>query len=110
MTRIRPERIALAAVVLLAAVLNIIHLDGEGYANTYYAAAVRSMVLSWHNFFFVSFDCAAGRVGGDASDRIRTPAIGCNYNHAHPIVAYSCKPCRRRPVANSCKTALNFSL
>jgi hypothetical protein len=28
----------------------------EGYANTYYAAGVKSMLTSWHNFFFVSFD------------------------------------------------------
>ena len=28
----------------------------EGYANSYYAAAVKSMLQSWHNFFFVSFD------------------------------------------------------
>jgi 4-amino-4-deoxy-L-arabinose transferase-like glycosyltransferase len=57
-TRIVPERVALVAVVLLSAVLNVIHLDGEGYANTYYAAAVKSMLLNWHNFFFVSFDPA----------------------------------------------------
>src|SRR5947209_11080292 len=57
-TRVVPERIALAAVVLLSTVLNVIHLDSEGYANTYYAAAVKSMLMSWHNFFFVSFDPA----------------------------------------------------
>src|SRR5207249_505228 len=27
-----------------------------GYANQYYAAAIKSMLQSWHNFFFVSFD------------------------------------------------------
>src|SRR5439155_7571696 len=26
------------------------------YANQYYAAAVKSMLTSWHNFFFVAFD------------------------------------------------------
>jgi 4-amino-4-deoxy-L-arabinose transferase-like glycosyltransferase len=56
--RVVPEHVALFGVVLLSAVLNIIHLDGEGYANTYYAAAVKSMLLNWHNFFFVSFDPA----------------------------------------------------
>ncbi len=31
-------------------------LNQEGYANAYYAAAVKSMLASWHTFFFVSFD------------------------------------------------------
>jgi len=49
-------RLALGAVLALAAALNLWALDREGYANGYYAAAVKSMLLSWHNFFFVSFD------------------------------------------------------
>jgi 4-amino-4-deoxy-L-arabinose transferase-like glycosyltransferase len=36
--------------------LNFWQLDRLGYANSYYAAAVKSMLQSWHNFFFVSFD------------------------------------------------------
>src|SRR5579884_1873425 len=28
----------------------------DDFPNLYYAAAVRSMLLSWHNFFFVAFD------------------------------------------------------
>ncbi len=47
---------ALAGVLAVAAALNLIALGREGYANGYYAAAVRSMLESWHNFFFVSFD------------------------------------------------------
>src|SRR5439155_3838425 len=43
-------------ILVLSAVLNLIHLDREAYANQYYAAAVLSMMQSWHNFFFVSFD------------------------------------------------------
>jgi len=31
-------------------------LSNAGYGNTYYAAAVRSMAESWHNFFFAAFD------------------------------------------------------
>lgn len=49
-----PEHVALTAVIVLSTVLNVIHLDGEGYANTYYAAAVKSMLMNWRNFF-VSF-------------------------------------------------------
>ena len=50
------QRIALSAILLLAAFLNLFRLDAEGYANGYYAAAVKSMLQSWHTFFFVSFD------------------------------------------------------
>ncbi len=49
-------RLALGAVLGLAALLNVWALDRVGTANGYYAAAVRSMLQSWHNFFFVSFD------------------------------------------------------
>jgi 4-amino-4-deoxy-L-arabinose transferase-like glycosyltransferase len=49
-------RVALAGVLALAAFLDLFRLSQNGYANTYYSAAVRSMLSSWHNFFFVSFD------------------------------------------------------
>ncbi|MFN8516502.1 MAG: glycosyltransferase family 39 protein [Chloroflexia bacterium] len=47
---------ALAAVLAVSAALNLIGLAAEGYANSYYAAAVRSMSSNWHAFFFNSFD------------------------------------------------------
>ncbi len=50
------HRIVLFAIVALSAVLNFIGLSREGYDNEYYSAAVKSMSLSWHNFFFNSFD------------------------------------------------------
>ena len=31
-------------------------LGQNGYANIYYSAAVKSMLRSWHNFFFVAAD------------------------------------------------------
>jgi len=49
-------RLALSGILGLAALLNVWALDSVGYANGYYAAAVRSMLRNWHNFFFVSFD------------------------------------------------------
>ena len=49
-------RLALGAVLAVAAALNFWALDRAGYANGYYAAAVKSMLQSWHTFFFVSFD------------------------------------------------------
>jgi 4-amino-4-deoxy-L-arabinose transferase-like glycosyltransferase len=50
------DRIGLAGVLILAGVLNFYGLNKEGYGNTYYASAVRSMMQNWHNFFFNSFD------------------------------------------------------
>lgn len=50
------QRIALGIILLLAAFMNLFRLEQNGYGNTYYAAAVKSMLMSWHNFFFVSFD------------------------------------------------------
>jgi 4-amino-4-deoxy-L-arabinose transferase-like glycosyltransferase len=48
--------VPLAGVVLLSFVLNVRSLSVAGYGNTYYDAAVRSMTMSWKNFFFGSFD------------------------------------------------------
>ena len=49
----RPELLALLA---LAGVLNLWALSRNGLANDYYAAAVRSMSTSWHDFLFASLD------------------------------------------------------
>lgn len=46
----------LASVVLVSIFLNFFQLGQDGFANLYYAAAIRSMLDSWHTFFFVSFD------------------------------------------------------
>ncbi|MGA9858601.1 MAG: glycosyltransferase family 39 protein, partial [Solirubrobacteraceae bacterium] len=51
--RARPE---LIAVVGIASVLNLWGLSINGWANTYYSAAVRSMTTSWHAFLFASLD------------------------------------------------------
>jgi len=52
------EKLGIWLIVLLSAVLNFMNLNIEGYANTYYAAGVKSMTMSWKNFFFVAFDPA----------------------------------------------------
>ena len=52
------ERLTLSAILLLSAFLNIYRLEREGYGNTYYAAAVKSMLTGWRAFFFASFDGA----------------------------------------------------
>ncbi len=46
--------IGLGAVVALAAILRFANLNTFGYANHYYAAGVKAMLQSWHNFFFVA--------------------------------------------------------
>jgi 4-amino-4-deoxy-L-arabinose transferase-like glycosyltransferase len=51
--RTRPE---LLAIVGIAGVLNLWGLSINGWANTYYSAAVRSMTTSWHDFLFASLD------------------------------------------------------
>lgn len=53
---IRPELLLLLA---LAAVLNLWALSRNGYANAYYAAAVKSMASSWHAFLYGSFDAGS---------------------------------------------------
>ena len=48
----------LLAAVALAAVLNTWALGQNGYANVYYSAGVKSMLLLWHNFVFLAADPA----------------------------------------------------
>src|SRR3954465_4906777 len=48
-----PELLGLLAV---AAILNLWGLSQNGFANTYYAGAVRSMASSWHAFLYGSLD------------------------------------------------------
>jgi 4-amino-4-deoxy-L-arabinose transferase-like glycosyltransferase len=50
------QPLALCIVLLISIFMNFYQLGQNGYANNYYAAAIRSMLDSWHNFFFVSFD------------------------------------------------------
>lgn len=54
--------LALGAIVLLAAALRFANIGAIGESNTYYTAAVKSMLQSWHNFFFV-----AAEPGGSVS-------------------------------------------
>jgi 4-amino-4-deoxy-L-arabinose transferase-like glycosyltransferase len=60
----RAEATALVLVLGLSAGLNLVALNQEGFGNTYYAAAVWSMLQNWHAFLFASFD-AGGFVSVD---------------------------------------------
>ena len=46
----------LIGIVLLAAILNIYGIWNDQSVNAYYTAAITSMLQSFHNFFFASFD------------------------------------------------------
>lgn len=48
----------LICIALLSAFLNIFNIWREQFANAYYTSAVTSMLQSWHNFFYASFDPA----------------------------------------------------
>jgi 4-amino-4-deoxy-L-arabinose transferase-like glycosyltransferase len=46
----------IGGLVGIAALLNFWALGRNGWANTYYSAAVRSMAASWHDFLYASMD------------------------------------------------------
>src|SRR5207302_9075349 len=48
--------LALAGVMLISIFMNFYQLGQNGFGTLYYASAIRSMLDSWHNFFFASFD------------------------------------------------------
>ncbi len=54
--RARVWHLTLVPILALSAVLDTHRLAQNGYANTFYSAGVKSMLRSWHNFFFASFD------------------------------------------------------
>ncbi len=50
------ETFIVALILMLSAILNFANVGIEGYGNTYYAAGVKSMMMNFRNFFFVSSD------------------------------------------------------
>jgi 4-amino-4-deoxy-L-arabinose transferase-like glycosyltransferase len=61
--KVTAPRLLLSVILALSAFLNLSRLTSEGYANVYYAATVKNMLASRHNFFFASYD--AGFVSVD---------------------------------------------
>ena len=53
--KVKPHCI-LFLIAALSFALDFVKLHDPGSVNSYYAAAVKSMLTSWHNFFFVSYD------------------------------------------------------
>ncbi|WP_411346921.1 glycosyltransferase family 39 protein [Paenibacillus sp. WLX2291] len=56
-SRVRVD-IPLILILILSAFLNIWNIWDNGNANSYYTAAITSMLQSFHNFFYASFDPA----------------------------------------------------
>jgi 4-amino-4-deoxy-L-arabinose transferase-like glycosyltransferase len=54
--KVRHLDVLLIGIALLSAFLNIFNIWNDQTANAYYTSAVTSMVQSFHNFFFASFD------------------------------------------------------
>ena len=48
--------ILLVLILLLGAFLRFYRLGADGYGNMYYAATVKSMLSSWHNFFYAAYE------------------------------------------------------
>src|SRR5664279_2760181 len=69
MGRISLAMILLMGIIVLAAALNFINIKAVGEANVYYTAAVKSMLESPKNFFFV-----AAEPGGSVS--VDKPPLG----------------------------------
>jgi 4-amino-4-deoxy-L-arabinose transferase-like glycosyltransferase len=63
------ELAGITAILLLAAWLRFTNLNSLGYVNHYYTAGIKSMLQSWHNFFFV-----AAEPGGSVT--IDKPPVG----------------------------------
>jgi 4-amino-4-deoxy-L-arabinose transferase-like glycosyltransferase len=63
------HKLALGGVLALSVFFNFYDLTEQGFFEYYFAAGVKSMLMSWHNFFFVSFDPA----GFEAVDK---PPLG----------------------------------
>jgi 4-amino-4-deoxy-L-arabinose transferase-like glycosyltransferase len=48
--------ILLILILLLGTFLRFYKLGADGYGNMYYAATVKSMLTSWHNFFYAAYE------------------------------------------------------
>src|SRR6478736_936743 len=56
--------LGLAVPLFVSSALNLWNLSQNGFSNLYYSVAVQSMMQSFHNFFFASYD-AGGYISVD---------------------------------------------
>ncbi|GHO85583.1 ArnT family glycosyltransferase [Dictyobacter formicarum] len=52
------HKLALGTVLAISVFFNFFALDKQDFFEYYYAASIKSMLLSWHNLFFAAFDPA----------------------------------------------------
>ncbi|MCX7950785.1 MAG: glycosyltransferase family 39 protein [Clostridiales bacterium] len=50
------QTMALIFILMMSVFLSYYGVWKQGYANSYYTATVKSMLTSWHNFFYASYD------------------------------------------------------
>ncbi|WP_058993167.1 glycosyltransferase family 39 protein [Sarcina ventriculi] len=50
------DKLPIIFILILSFILNMSNLKIQGYGNEYYAAGIKSMLTSFKNFFFLSFD------------------------------------------------------
>lgn len=50
------DKLPIIFILILSFILNMANLKIQGYGNEYYAAGIKSMLTSFKNFFFLSFD------------------------------------------------------
>ena len=66
-------------------VLNLWGLSINGWANTYYSAAVRSMTTSWHDFLFASLDKSGPDDRRQAAAGLWVQALSARVFGFHPL-------------------------
>src|SRR6478609_5612515 len=54
--RVTLAHLFVAAIAGFSLFLGLANITRQGFANLYYAAAVRSMMQNWHAFYFASLD------------------------------------------------------
>jgi hypothetical protein len=86
-------RPALLALLLATALLYLLGLSRNGWANDFYAAAVQAGATSWKAFLFGSFD-SASFITVDKAD-----STGRRNTHDREVLRYGC---REAPAGDSC--------
>jgi 4-amino-4-deoxy-L-arabinose transferase-like glycosyltransferase len=77
-----PEVLVLVA---LTAVLNLAELSRNGWANTFYTGAVRSMAWSWHDFLYGSLDRAGLMTVDKSPAALWVQALSVRIFGFHPL-------------------------
>jgi 4-amino-4-deoxy-L-arabinose transferase-like glycosyltransferase len=78
-------RLGLAALLTLTGGLNLWALSRNGWANTYYSAAVRSMSSSWHDFLFGAMDRAGAMTVDKPPLALWVQALSVRVFGYHPL-------------------------